>query len=591
MITKIGIENIKGYGIPGKIFDFELSPKRINLCIAPNGFGKSSLAKAFECLKRNRFEVDKEYKNQAHQNESSSLSIDLDGKTYIANSQKNEIDSALKVCVIHNRTQVDYIQRKIRNFHSVNAFIEIASIKICKSIKETKIRYTLAKFRKDFGKNGKIIENIDVLSNNPFMLCFASKIDEFKKMKSSTKKLLESINGKINELRGNKDRIKGQISREYFTAILSDPLYRDFTDLWNKLYQKENELDCFISFYLFFILVNDKTHLKELRERCKWLDYIFMKNKIDTDLKFLNSSYKNIKTVERDGELIVEFPHADEISNGQRDVLTLVLELLIFKRRIRQTNKYLLIIDEVFDYLDDANILAAQYYLSQIVKENKDNIYIILLSHLNPIYFRNYVFNYKMLNVVFLEGTIPLANETMKNFIAFREELGISNDENDKDLYDKLSGNLFHYNPNAGDLQNEIASRHKRNVKTSLGNPERLKKYLKEELDKYFSEQNNYDPYAVAMALRHKIEKQIYDKLENDELKKEFVNIHKTNDKLNFCEKYSIIVPDSFYIVNAIHNEADHLKRKDNGKFAEKTMVYKLQNMAIKNILKNLFDK
>ena len=141
------------------------------------------------------------------------------------------------------------------------------------------------------------------------------------------------------------------------------------------------------------------------------------------------------------------------------------------------------------------------------------------------------------------------------------------------------------------DLQNEIASRHKRNVKTSLGNPERLKKYLKEELDKYFSEQNNYDPYAVAMALRHKIEKQIYDKLENDELKKEFVNIHKTNDKLNFCEKYSIIVPDSFYIVNAIHNEADHLKRKDNGKFAEKTMVYKLQNMAIKNILKNLFDK
>jgi hypothetical protein len=40
----------------------------------------------------------------------------------------------------------------------------------------------------------------------------------------------------------------------------------------------------------------------------------------------------------------------------------------------RPDKKYILIIDEVFDYLDDANTMAAQYYLSQIVKKNQGNI-------------------------------------------------------------------------------------------------------------------------------------------------------------------------------------------------------------------------
>lgn len=67
--------------------------------------------------------------------------------------------------------------------------------------------------------------------------------------------------------------------------------------------------------------------------------------------------------------LVVEFPHADEISNGQRDVLTFIIQLLKFQSTLRNGKKYLLIIDEVFDYLDDANIIAAQYYLSNLLKK------------------------------------------------------------------------------------------------------------------------------------------------------------------------------------------------------------------------------
>lgn len=51
MINKIRIENVKGYDVQGKDLNVNLDPTKINLCVAPNGFGKSSLATAFESLK------------------------------------------------------------------------------------------------------------------------------------------------------------------------------------------------------------------------------------------------------------------------------------------------------------------------------------------------------------------------------------------------------------------------------------------------------------------------------------------------------------------------------------------------------------
>ena len=73
-----------------------------------------------------------------------------------------------------------------------------------------------------------------------------------------------------------------------------------------------------------------------------------------------------IQTTEKNGELILEFPKAETISNGQKDVLTFAAELMIFKASINKDKKYLLIIDKVFDYLDDANTLAAQYYYQKL---------------------------------------------------------------------------------------------------------------------------------------------------------------------------------------------------------------------------------
>lgn len=78
MISKIEIENVKGYGIPGKTIDLNLMCTKINLCIAPNGFGKSSLAAAFESLNKNRLDVPLDNKHYNFSENPSKLVLTLD---------------------------------------------------------------------------------------------------------------------------------------------------------------------------------------------------------------------------------------------------------------------------------------------------------------------------------------------------------------------------------------------------------------------------------------------------------------------------------------------------------------------------------
>lgn len=91
MITKISIANVKGYGIPAKDIEVSLDPDKVNLCIAPNGFGKSSLATAFSSLNQRRLVVEEDQKHIDHKAEDSSLAIELDGTVYDANGDHNNL--------------------------------------------------------------------------------------------------------------------------------------------------------------------------------------------------------------------------------------------------------------------------------------------------------------------------------------------------------------------------------------------------------------------------------------------------------------------------------------------------------------------
>lgn len=55
-IQSIEITNVKG--IRNKLFRLDLVPNKPNILVAPNGFGKSSFAVAFDSLRSNKIELD-----------------------------------------------------------------------------------------------------------------------------------------------------------------------------------------------------------------------------------------------------------------------------------------------------------------------------------------------------------------------------------------------------------------------------------------------------------------------------------------------------------------------------------------------------
>src|SRR5690606_37040219 len=114
------------------------------------------------------------------------------------------------------------------------------------------------------------------------------------------------------------------------------------------------------------------------------------KESFEDIIKAFGATWKDVKPVTRKGSLVVAFPPAIHISNGQRDSLCFAAELRKIERSI-SSRDIILVIDEVFDYLDDANLVAVQYYITRLIKKIREKqriVYPLIFTHLNPYYFR-----------------------------------------------------------------------------------------------------------------------------------------------------------------------------------------------------------
>ena len=289
----------------------------------------------------------------------------------------------------------------------------------------------------------------------------------------------------------------------------------------------------------------------------------------------IGKTWKDIHTVEHKGSLVIKMPNAASISYGQRDVLTLCIELQKIIYEIKAGSKLIFIIDEVFDYLDPVNMTIVQYYLSQMIEEFKSNctLYPIIMTHLSPEYFYNYTFSTKRMNIVYLQKDHIVQNIKMTNLLSKRSDNTI---KEDVDKY------LMHYN---------IKTINKRRQFRQLGLAETwgegtiFLEHLITEINKYLREDNDYDPYSVCIALRLRIEKSVYEQLPTDESKTNFLNTHKTKAKLEFAESIIGELPDIYFILGIIYNDAVHIKDEN----FVKPIVYRLKNTTIRDMIGIIF--
>ena len=598
-ISEIRVRNIKGFGDTVQPIKVSILPNKVNLLVAPNGWGKSSLTTAFESLRSNKIDVEKENKYKQDETLDSELTIVYDGTTYTANSRKNEINNLFSCKVIHCDLYPKVVTHNMGAFSSSRGHLDIKDIEICNIPKKVELTYKVTSERASFGTNGKILNNLTEYlrdRSNLSLFCKKEIIDSIKKMDG--KKVLALINNiktNLNIMSGTQDAIKSTVNAAIFSDINTIEAYVNLKETFCK---GKTDIDAFTDIYQ--IIHFYKQNKKDISWYFRYDEYIKFKAELDRNISDLNSTWKEIKTKEKEGKLIVEFPYADVISNGQRDVLTFIVRLQVFKAGLRPNKSYFLLIDEVFDYLDDANILAAQYYLTHLieyVKELNSTLIVGIFTHLDPKYFRSYTFSKKMLKVSYLKDVTAQASTEMKIFIAFRQELNHKDEGDEKQLWIALSKYCFHYHPDLPNIKDDLSkiniTRSKNKIKESWGEGTNLLDYLLLELNKYLSDKPIYDPYAVSLAIRIATEKKVYDSFDNDDDKNEFVNNRDKGiqDKMEFAEDKGKMIPDAYYILSLIHGESDHIEYDKNTKqFNEKPVIYKLNNIVVKRMVAELFD-
>lgn len=592
------IRNIKHYGdVPEPIL-LDLSPNKLNYIVAPNGAGKTSFVTAFECLATGRIIVPKDLKHKKQERPASSLTINVDGTEWAATGRTNKITSEWNPFVINSRISSEVVAIGGERGALLNeAQTKVRRIKIIDNIPPlVHVTYDYNAIKDGFGAKKNALRDFTALFDDKDFLLGVSKslpalyqFNYYDKAQGRITALVDAINSK----EGNAAGLRGRMTDADFKTVEQYKNYQAFkASFASILGAAAHKLDYFLLFYQLFEVY--KAHTDEIKSAATWAEYEKQKKDMEKDLACVKCPWHGATIKEENGALYIDFPLADEYSNGQRDIMTLYAQLMLFRSKLQAHKKYMLLIDEVFDYLDDANLLAAQYFVSQLLdRETAAEVYIVLFTHLDPAYYRTYVLK-QLIKVDYLVRVQAIPNTLTKRFIGYRDWLkqqGNNGDAAKLQLYHDLSNYLFHYNPVDCNYSVQIvANQHPHHAaKTTWGEKSVFYSYLIEEVNKYLSGQD-YDPYAVSFAIRIRIEKTAYDSIAVPAVRTDFLAANDSFAKIKVCTDNNIKVPTFYMMVLAIGNESAHLKMI-NGSYEEKEMVFKLRNLSVKRIVEQVFDK
>lgn len=581
VITEIHIENIKGI----RSFDLNqfIQPNRPNILVAPNGFGKTSLAVAFSSLKGSKLNL--ETVNYYNGEESNLPVVKLKlstGEILEADNKHNTITSKFDVFVVNCQLKPRATVQRYGNRTIPRASIDIKPTIMIQTIpKKVGFDYSLPDNKRDFGKNGKILIDISNIYNQYSLIKKISDSinwDEFNLVRFKTP--FNTILEEINSIDGKKTAqfIKDEIIKKNILKFGN----QEFEKLCGMIKQNlsiDNELDIFLAAWQIIHVKNNMG--VNYRKALSYSKFLRNKAEIDLTLEKLNpvSDRYKIKSKIKDGSLIIEWPKAHMISSGQRDILTFISQLM--ECRYKESKACILVIDEFFDYLDDANLVAFQYYISTLIEDYKNNkriIFPILLTHIDPNYLKHFCFDNKRLNVCYLKESKGRISDKMSLLIGERENPSI---KKEVDTY------FLHYCPDLDKI--DITDKFiKLSLNKDWGKPEIFKKKIDRELRKYLLEPDKiYDPLAVCISIRVKIEENVYNCIKIDSHKQEFLTIHKTTEKLNYAHKQGIVIPETYYLLGIIYNHPLHIAGDND---VSKSLSMKLENITIKGMIRHLWD-
>lgn len=575
------IENIRGIG-QLKI-DSKILKNRPNILVAPNGFGKTSIATAFRCAAdQTSIKVNCEDRFQHDDNRQAKIVLELEENgsqakllSVTEDAHSNDIRKHFDIHVVSDLRRIKAHSRILGNFSKAEAKMVIDPIVICQKVNRVRSPYKISEIKRIFGSHKKALPNIEsaLFQSHDFIMrsheCW-QYVEALVKHRKWNQ--IENVRKRLSKYEGSTDEALINIA----TAV--DDLYGTLQEAKGLLSiieatTKLRGIKVFLSIWQLLIIARDD--INALKKYLEWLRYAEIKQSLKEGLDDLNTSWKIPSLKETKGNLVVEMPDPTHISNGQRDVL-LLLSLLHIARYNLTKSRAILIVDEIFDYLDDANLTVAQYYISQLIddyKRQSRSIYTMILTHLNPAFFRSYVFSNQ--NTIFLwNGTAYDSIDAMKKLISARSQDGC-----DEGLKEDISKYLVHYHIDKYDFSENLKAIP--GIRSSWGKSGKFQEFLKGEFGKY-SDDQSYDPLAVCAITRRSIEELAFRQISEQPDSSEFFTTHKTGSKLDWAVQRGAVVPESHYLLRVIFDDGLHWNlNRDN----TIPIVAKLANPIIKKMI------
>jgi len=580
-IKNIMIENVRGIG--QLRIDHKILKNRPNILVAPNGFGKTSIATAFKCAAdQTSIRLGNEDCHQHDDNKQATIELELNENgtqsklSVTENAHSNNIRKHFDIHVVSDLRKIKATTQWLPGGHGKpKAKMVIDPIVICKKVNRANSPYKISEIRRGFGRHKNALPNIEdsLFRSHDFVMrspeCW-QYINALVKQRQWNQ--IENVRKQLSGYSGSTDDGLSHVATavdDIFTNLQEAKELFSIIEATTKL----GGVEAFLSIWqILTISKNDGAALKNYLE---WLRYSEIKKSLKDGLNDLNTSWKIPSLKETKGNLVVEMPDPTHISNGQRDVL-LLLSLLHIARYNLIKSRAILIVDEVFDYLDDANLTVAQYYISQLIEDYKRqgrSIYTIILTHLNPSFFRNYVFSNQ--NTIYLEsGTAYDSIDAMKKLINARSQDGCN-----EALKKDISKYLVHYHADDYDFSENLKVIS--GIRSSWGKRGKFQEFLQKEFEKYRSGQP-YDPLAICAITRRSIEELAFRQVSEQPDSSDFFITHKTSPKLDWAVQRGADVPETHYLLRVIFDDGLHWNlNRDN----TIPIVAKLANPIIKKMV------
>ncbi len=573
-IKKIVVENVRGISR----LEFEpvggVLPNKPSILVAPNGSGKSSFATAFASLNRQRLKLAEEDRHNEDENLDPLVSIQTDEPgepVYTADKNKNGIYSHFGISVINSGMHI----RNSGGMYPGKPKLEVPNIIILKNKPADPI--IVNNFQNVMHLEGQqrglvpgindLLKNYDFLSSIPY--------NQWKSIDRILNFITDSM-ARISAYDGTLAEKHGKIEAEEIPLASRHPKLQALIDKVRGVCPADRLAKVYLKAVQMIWLYKQNPNL--IDGRIAYLDFVKKEGRVRDLFRQIKTTWKDIKPVIDHGTFALSISDVTKISNGERDFLTFVANMC--KAQLELTKQHnILIIDEVFDYLDDANMMAAQYFVSQMIDDLKShgkNIFVLMLTHINPSYYKTHAFQ-KMKVYYLVPMPNPNVSDLSMKIIRQRAQDKVNNNDN-------ISTYLFHFHPDTNfNIQGFFPD-----CPAEWNTMGDFKAHCKRQLEKYLGNEV-FDPIGVCIALREIIESNLYYQLQAAH-QPLFLQEKRTLNKMDFTQDKGIDVPEIFYILGNLYNEPLHANDKSN-KSISQTLYSRLSNSLIQNMVGILVEK